>query len=163
MQTPDTFLTDLPEAPSLDLGNVGPIYVSDIIKALPNKSSNDLHGVSLKLLKNVRTEIIVPLAHIFNLSITDGIFPDALKCTRTVPVFKSGNASHCDNYRPISLVPTFSKILEKIIATKLTNHLELNKLLYTHQYGFQKGKQTEHNLINLLNFVSCSINSKNSA
>jgi len=156
---PDFYLNDLSEPPLLSLGNIGPIYVSDVIKSLPGKISCDSFGISLKLIKYVRTEISVPLAHIFNLSLENGTFPKSLTCSRTVPVFKSGSKNLCDNYRPISLVPTFSKILEKIVAVKLTNHLDLNNLLYKHQYGFQRGKQTEHNLIHLLNYVSNAINS----
>jgi len=147
-----------PNPPILEFNEIGPIFVSDIIKSLPNKSSQDLNGVSLKLVKSIRTEISTPLAHIFNLSLSNGIFPESLKCSRTVPVYKCGQKNLCDMYRPISLVPTFSKILEKIVATKLTNHLELNKLIYKHQYGFQRGKQTEHNLLHLLNFVGNALN-----
>ncbi|MBM3938999.1 MAG: hypothetical protein FJ333_10175, partial [Sphingomonadales bacterium] len=155
---PQDFLTNRHDTPLLDLGTIGPIHVNDVIKSLPNKSSQDLEGISLKLLKSVSTIVSVPLSHIFNLSLDQGIFPSALKCSRTVPVFKNGNKNLCDNYRPISLVPTISKILEKIIAIKLSNHLDINKLLYKHQYGFQRGKQTEQNLIHLLNFVSNSLN-----
>jgi len=160
----DSYLTrqqDAPPPPPLELGNIGPILVSDVLKAMPNKASPDLDGVSLKLLKSVRVEVSTPLSHIFNLSLENGVFPDKLKCTRTVPVFKQGSKSSCDNYRPISLVKTFSKILEKIVAIKLTNHLDINKLLYKHQYGFQRNKQTEHNLINLLSYVSNAINDGN--
>jgi len=156
--SPSDYLNNLHEPPLLDLGNVGPSHVSDIIKSLPTKASCDHLGISLKLVKFVRVELSTPLAHIFNRSLEVGVFPTGLKCSRTVPVYKSGPKNICDNYRPISLVPTFSKILEKIVAVKLTNHLDLNNLLYKHQYGFQRGKQTEHNLINLVNFVSNAIN-----
>jgi len=149
---------DNDNVPLLLMDDIGPIYVIDIIKALPNKSSKDLNGVSLKLIKFVKYEVSVPLSHIFNISINTGIFPMALKCTRTVPVYKSGSRNLCDNYRPISLVPTLSKILEKIVATKLSNHLDINKLVYKHQYGFQRNKQTEHTLTHLLSFVSNAIN-----
>ncbi len=67
----------------------------------------------------------------------------------------------CDNYRPISLIPTFSKILEKIVSIKLTNHLQINKLLYKHQYGFQRGLSTEHNLIHLTNYIGNALNNGN--
>ena len=64
----------------------------------------------------------------------------------------------CDNYRPISLLSSISKILEKFIANQLLNHLEYNKLLYEHQYGFQRNKSTVHNLTHLINFVSKELN-----
>ncbi len=104
--------------------------MSDIIKSFPNKQSLDIDGISLKLLKFVRNEVSIPLAHIFNLSFESGIFPSKLKINRTVPIFKNGDPSLCDNYRPISLIPTLSKIIEKIAAITLTNHLQLNKLLH---------------------------------
>ena len=66
----------------------------------------------------------------------------------------------CDNYRPISLLSSISKILEKFIANQLLNHLEYNKLLYEHQYGFQRNKSTVHNLTHLTNFVSKELNEK---
>jgi len=64
----------------------------------------------------------------------------------------------CDNYRPISLLSQISKILEKIVCIRLTNHLDLNNLLYKHQYGFQRFKSTEHNLIQAVNFIGNALN-----
>jgi hypothetical protein len=60
---------------------------------------------------------------VFKLSLEQGIFPDKLKYSRVVPIFKSGDVRLCDNYRPISLVSSISKILEKVVAVRLTNHL----------------------------------------
>jgi hypothetical protein len=79
---------------------------------------------------------------------------------RTVPIFKAGNSDLCDNYRPISLLSPISKILEKLIAIQLTNHLELNNLLYQHQYGFQRNKSTLHNLTHLTNYIYSALNDK---
>ena len=87
----------------------------------------NIFGFSSKLIKYVGTAICNPLSHIFNLSITSGIFPDKLKTSRVVPIFKCGNQLDVNNYRPISLIPTFAKIIEKIIAVKLIYHLELKK------------------------------------
>ncbi len=75
-----------------------------------------------------------------------------------VPIFKTGNSELCNNYRPISLLSSLSKILEKIITTQLTNHLELNNLLYEHQYGFQRNKSTLHNLTHLTSYIYSSLN-----
>ena len=143
------------------LGNTGPIHVSDIIKSFDNKASPDLDGISLKLIKFIAIEISVPLSHIFNLSLDSGIFPEKLKYSRTVPIFKQGDPKYCDNYRPISLVNTLSKILEKIVALNLVNHLQINKLLYQHQYGFQRAMSTEHNLLHVVNFISNALNKGN--
>ncbi len=84
-----------------------------------------------------------------------------LKTSRTVPIFKAGSPLLCDNYRPISLLSTLSKLLEKIVCRQLVAHLEDNELIYAHQYGFQHGKSTEHNIIQLTNFLHSALNEKN--
>ncbi len=138
--------------------NIGPTHVIDLIKSMPNKTSCDIDGLSSSLLKSVASEISVPLAHIFNLSLKNGQYPEKFKTSRVVPIFKNGDKLSCDNYRPISLVSSIAKILDKIVASKLTNHLELNKLLFPYQFGFQKKLSTEDNLLHLQNFVSTSLN-----
>ena len=153
----------MPEYPNLEnlvLTEVGPNMLCEIIKTFESKSSCDLDGISIKLLKQVITEISVPLAHIFTLSIANGTFPAKLKTSRTVPIFKAGSPLLCDNYRPISLLSTLSKLLEKIVCRQLVAHLEVNDLIYEHQYGFQQGKSTEHNLIQLTNFLHSALNEK---
>ena len=112
----------------------------------------------MKLLKDVACEIGHPLAHIFNLSLKKGIFPNALKQSKEIPIHKGGDLELCDNYRPISLLNSISKILEKIVSVQLTNHLELNNLLSKFQFGFQKGKSTEHNLLLVTDHISKAIN-----
>ena len=132
----------------------------NIIDQMEPKNSLDRNGISTKILKFIKYEIATPLVHLFNISIRTGKFPSKLKTSRTVPVFKSGDPLSCDNYRPISLLSSISKILEKFVSNQLVNHLEYNKLLYEHQYGFQRGKSTVHNLTHLTNFVSKELNEK---
>ena len=151
-------LPDIDSNIKFDIGSTGPTHILDIINSLPSKNSTDLSGISTKFLKNISYQICSPLAHIFSLSLEQGIFPEKLKTSRTVPIFKSGDRSNIDNFRPISLVNTFSKILEKIVALKLTNYLEINKLISPWQFGFQKNINTEHNLINVTNFIGNALN-----
>jgi hypothetical protein len=80
------------------------MLVGNTIKSLVSKNSTDLDGISSKFLKAVSYEIERPLAHIFSLSLSTGIFPEALKSTRVIPIHKAGDTTNCDNYRPISLV-----------------------------------------------------------
>jgi hypothetical protein len=123
--------------------------------------SFDAEGVSTKMVKFIGSEISFPLSHIFNLSLSTGIFPNKLKLCRVIPIFKSGNSSECDNYRPISLLSSISKLLEKIVAKKLVDHLLDNDLLYVHQYGFLPNRSTEHNLLQIVNYVSQALNEGN--
>ena len=86
-RTPDSYLTARDDnAPTFELGNTSEIHVIDIIKSFSNKSSLDIDGVSLKLLKFISVEISKPLAHIFDLSFNNGIFPNRLKINRTAVI-----------------------------------------------------------------------------
>ena len=156
---PEDYLTFDQDIPCLKFDKIGPIFICDILKSMEPKKSKDLDGLSSHLLKFLNTTISVPLAHIFNLSLEKGIYPDRLKSSRVVPIFKDGNSKLCDNYRPITIVSTLAKVLDKIVATKLYNHLDINKLIYKFQFGFQKNLSTENNLLHLTNYITKSINS----
>ncbi len=155
---PTSNIPNYPNLQCIDLGTVTPMHVCDILKSMSPKNSLDLYEVSTKLLKNIAVEVSLPLFHILNLSLTTGVFPKALKTSRIVPIFKTGDPESCDNYRPISLLSSMSKILEKIVCVQLVNHLDRNNLLYINQFGFQRGKSTEHNLSKAINFIGNAMN-----
>ena len=135
---PDNFVS--PECPQLSFSQISQAQLLEIINSMDAKSSTDINGISMKLIREIRHEVAIPLTHLFNLSFSSGTFPSKLKTSRTIPIFKAGNPLSCDNYRPISLLSSLSKILEKIISIKLVNHLEINLLLHPNQYGFQHNK-----------------------
>jgi hypothetical protein len=113
------------------------------------------------MIKFIGDEIANPLSHIFNISLNSGVFPAKLKLCRVIPIFKSGDILNCDNYRPISLLSSISKVLEKIVSKKLISHLLTNDLLYVHQYGFLPNRSTEHNLLQILNYISKALDDGN--
>ena len=154
---PLTYLNDQ-RPPDFSLQEINGGEILAIIKTLEPKCSVDIYGICPKLIKFIDTAICMPLGFIYNLSIKEGVFPDKLKLSRVVPIFKSGARNDCNNYRPIALISTFSKIFEKIVAIKLTNHIELNKLLSPNQFGFQKGLSTEHCILHLHNYISEALN-----
>ena len=123
------------------------------LKSMAPKSSTDCDGISIKLLKKFAIELSYPLTHIFNLSLKNCIFPSKLKTSKIIPLHKAGSPELCDNYRPIALLSSISKTLEKIVANKLTQHIESNKLLYEGQFGFRKGRSTEQDLIRMTQFI----------
>ena len=120
---PEEYINYGRDIPPMNLTNTTPEHVRKVIRSLASKSSCDVSGISTKMIKYVGDEISVPLAHIFNLSLTSCTFPTRFKQCRVIPIFKAGNKLEFDNYCPISLLSSISKILEKIVAEKLINHL----------------------------------------
>jgi hypothetical protein len=157
-KAPEDYVSYDHQIQNMRLGNTTPEHVKKVIAKFKPKTSCDVQGQSTKMIKLISHEIAVPLAHIFNLSLSHGIFPEKLKSCRVIPIFKSGDQLDVDNYRPISLLSSISKILEKIVAEKLIHHLVSNNLLYTHQYGFLPKKSTEQNLLQIVNYITTALN-----
>lgn len=120
--------------------------VENCIKAFKTNSSgyDDISPIVLKKTANI---ISNPLTYIVNLTLKTGIFPDALKKAKVIPLLKSGSKSDIKNYRPISILPAFSKIFEKIINHRLVTFLENNNLLTDSQHGFRPRRSTETALL----------------
>ena len=156
---PTDYLTNAPPPP-IRFDNISQHQVVDIISAMEPKSSFDASGINIKMLKFIKFQIAKPLSHLFTLSITTGVFPAKLKVSKIIPIFKAGDHSSCDNYRPISLLSSISKILEKIVANSLVNHLEINNVMYENQFGFLRGRSTVHNITKLTNRISQDLNDK---
>ena len=115
--------------------------------------------INFNAVKQVFHNIQKPLKHIFSLSLFSfGIFPDELKIAKVTPIFKTGERSSVSNYRPISVLLCFSKILEKIMYNRLYQYLISNNLLYKKQFGFQKANSTEHAIIELVDQLCASFN-----
>ena len=132
--------------------------VSDIIKGFQSKNSLDITGFSTNLLKSCAELILRPLTHLINLSLSQGIFPGDLTISRTIPIFKQGCRKDASNYRPISLLPTLSKVFEKAVYNQLYSYLTMNNILSKKQFGFQPEISTQHALMQILNYISESFN-----
>ena len=107
--------------------------IRSIISSLKSKNSSGYDGISTKILKLCRNQISRPLTYICNKSIEMGVFPDRLKCATVMPLYKKGDVTKMDNYRPISLLPLFSKVLEKAVCCRLNHHLQANNILAIEQ------------------------------
>ena len=92
--------------------------------------------------------------YVSNLSFQTGVFPRELKIANVVPIFKSGDEMVFTNYRPVSVLPIFSKILERLMYNRLIDYINENKLLYKYQFGFQKGKSTYMAVLTLVDKIS---------
>lgn len=115
----------------------------------------------MALVKDVMISVVKPLTHIFNLSFQSGIFPDNMKIAKVIAIYKKGDSHLLSNYRPISLLPQFSKIIEKLFEIRLSSFIKKHKLINEHQYGFQENRSTEMAVIELVENLTSAIENKN--
>ena len=127
---------------------------SRIIDSLKPKTSTGVDCISNKLLKYVRNVISEPLTIIINQMLNMGVFPDLLKISKVIPIYKKEDDTMFSNYRPISLLPSISKIFEKVILEQLTTYLNKNNLIHKHQYGFRKNHSTEYASLHIVDYLN---------
>ncbi len=106
------------------------------MNSLKDKKSQDFNGISSYFIKKLLSPYVAPLQHIFKLSFAQGIVPKQLKVAKVIPIFKSGDKLTMDNYRPISLLNVFSKIMEKIVVQRLMNFFNTHNIISNWQFGF---------------------------
>ena len=95
--------------------------VINIVKGCTKKKSSYLEDINMDTVAKVVTVICKPLAHICSISFRTGVFPSRMKIAKVIEMFKSGTETDDTNYRPISLLPQFSKILEKLFLTRINS------------------------------------------
>ena len=131
-------------------------------EAFKSLKRNKAPGLNVDLDVNSITSVYElikkPLLKIFNESINLGIFPENMKIANVTPIFKSGEKELLTNYWPISVLSRFSKILERIMYSRVYNYQNDNNLLFHKQFGFRKGHSTDHALIELINTIYDSFN-----
>ena len=131
-------------AKSLYLTPTTEVEIMNLISQLPNKKSSGYDNIDNMILKHIKTCISPIMAKIFNLSMLEGKFPDQMKLAEVVPLHKSKETYLLNNYRPISLLLTISKLLEKIMYARTYSFLQTTRQLYESQYGFRKGHSCEY-------------------
>ena len=151
---------DNTNAQSMFLSPVTEEEVVSIVRTCNSKTSTDSNGISMVILKKTIQSITKPLTTIFSMSFESGIFPNSMKISKIIPVFKSGSNVEFNNYRPISLLCQFSEILEKLYNKRLEKCIDKNNILSTSQYGFLTNMSTSHALIDLVEEISTSLDKK---
>lgn len=147
-----------PNAPILNnFGYVDSKEIMTYIDELNQSSSGGHDGITAVTVKTIKHQIIQPLHFIFNLSMSTGIFPNYFKVAIISPIHKTGEKTNPENYRPISLTTHLSKLLEKCIKNRLMDYVTKNKLLSTHQFGFQSKLGTQDAIADLTTFVTESL------
>ena len=121
---------------------------------LNKKKSCDAYGLSQGVVLRDADILAPQIAHVVNCTLEKGIFPDMTKLARILPIYKEkGDRHEYGNYRPVSLLPVFSKILEKLIHNKVFEFLVRYQILFKSQYGFRKGHNTTHATLDFLQTV----------
>ena len=110
-------------------------------------------GIGFNVVGNCFGPLLKSLMAIFNWSLQKGCFAEELKIARITPIYKTDDVNKIGNYRPISVLPCFSKILERIMYNRLFKYLTTNEILYKKQFGFQKVHSTEHAIIQLIDQI----------
>jgi len=128
--------------------------VKSVLNSLNNTRSAGWDEVPLFVIKKVFGALEEPICRLVNQSLEQGIFPEKLKLAEVKPIFKKGDVNNPSDYRPIALLPCFSKILEKIVKNQLIEYLENNKLITPSQFGFRTNLNTQKAIENMINSIA---------
>ena len=129
---------------------------NEIVNVIMKQKSNKACGyddISIDVVKYTADILCKPLSFIFNSSLVKGIFPDSLKIAKVIPIYKGGEKDFFLNYRPISVLCIFSKLLETVFYDRLVNYINFNNILTESQYGFRNKRSTNYALIDLVEEV----------
>ena len=135
---------------------------SEILKELRNlkrRKASGLDNFPSGLLKDAALVLTKPLTFIINLSLETGVVLSGWTVAKVIPLYKSGSQAEIDNYRPISILLTLSKILEKIVYKQLMAHLERHNLLFEYQFGFRPNRSTELAVTYFTDFIRKEVDS----
>ena len=141
-----------PKLQSIFVNETNELEIFNVINSLKN-SSPGWDDISAKVVKGSCEYILKPLVKLLNLSLSQGIVPKECKIARVIPLHKGGDKTVMNNYRPISVLPLFSKLFERIMHSRLVNFFEQNDILFEYQFGFRKKYNTNLALSYLIDTI----------
>ncbi len=159
--------TTVIDSEAVDISNlfcikeVNEAKILEVIKNLSNSKAKDINNLDTLFIKKHSIDLVKPLTRLVNLSIRDNKFPNNWKKAIATPIFKTGDCDLISNYRPISILPALSKVLEKVVASQVIEHLETNQLLHPQQFGFRPKHSTETANIFFIESIKQSLDSGN--
>ena len=142
---------------------VKPVSENEIVqitKAFPSGKAMGYGNIPMSVIKLSIDLISKPLTHIINLSLLNGVVPFQMKIAKIIPLYKANDKTVFTNYRPVSILPAFSKILEKVFYNRLLSYINTNNILCANQYGFRKGHSTSLALVDLYDKISEAIDKR---
>lgn len=152
----DFIKSKVPESTYFNIPYITAEQVSIFIRSLDPTKATGLDGIGPKIIK-MGSDCLSPIiAGLINKSIDSEKFPNQMKCAKVFPIYKGGHKSDPSNYRPISILPSFSKIFEKHINGHLMNYLNKYKLIHETQSGFRRRHSCQTALVKLIDkWISC--------
>ena len=142
---------------SFKLHPISENFVNNELNNLNVNKSTGYDEIQARFLKDGSSEIREVITYLINLSITTNVFPDEFKFAKVKPLYKKNDKTEVENFRPVSILSTLSKILEKSVYVQLEKYLSDNNILYSYQSGFRKGHSTDTCLINLYDYIHCGL------
>ena len=155
-----SYLGDEKTQEHFNIGKVTPTEVKKEIDALSPKKADDVYFMNIKLIKILSKDLSPVLSELFNNSFEKGIFPDLLKLAKVTPQFKGGDKMEPGNFRPVSVLPIFDKILEKLMKKRLMEFLNDKKILNDVQFGFRANKSTSMAVLSILQKIYAALEEK---
>ena len=157
----EQYLTNIiPNPKTMFMEPTTQMEIKRLVSQLPNKDSSGHDNLSNRLLKQIVDPILEPLTMIFNRSITEGVFPRGMKDADVTPLHKSKEHYLVTNYRPISLLITISKLLEKVIYSRTYKFLDATGQFYDGQYGFRSGHSCQSAISELVGTITKNMEEK---
>ncbi|KAI8426007.1 hypothetical protein MSG28_004983 [Choristoneura fumiferana] len=160
-------LTDVPNSTeaqkcpfSMGMLPVDENEIDIVIRNLRSDCAVGWDKISGQFIKKYKNFLIPSITHVCNLALSSGVFPRLFKKAQIVPVHKKGDRDCVNNYRPISILPALSKILERIMNSRLVNYLENNNLVSPSQFGFRAGKSTSDAVHQLTDHIVNNLDKK---
>lgn len=133
--------------------------IMKLIDSLKDDTAMGWDNIPSSLIKKHKSKLTPAIVHICNLSIEHGVFPNVFKTALVYPIHKAGKKDQMENYRPISILPALSKILERILNKRLIHYLEKNNLLSENQFGFRTGRSTSQAVDTLTSLITDALDS----
>src|SRR5688572_16465383 len=134
-----------------------PLELINITKTLKSTQSSGCDDIDPYITSQVMDLLVAPFAEVINCSLSEGMVPLEIKMARVLPIYKQGNKSELANYRPISILPFFSKFYEKVLYDRLFSYIKQKNILYPLQHGFQPAHSTSMSLIDIQDKISAAI------
>lgn len=156
--TPDINYDAIPAYPTMFLKPVTENEIFNIINELKNTYSAGVDNLSPNLIIKSVQFLVAPLTYLINLSLSKGMFPSTLKIAKVLPLYKKGDNTLPDNYRPVALLSTISKILERVIFNRILNFSDKYNILSKAQHGFRKKHSTQTAIMKFLEKLYEDIN-----